>query len=393
MPEQVIINIEKFVNESEEFYSVSLTNKLKLITLLIDLWNFIYLKHEDKSFGLNVTDPVYYYVNIPTSELIKFKIKIDHNVRTYKNLIDYLIKCNTIQKCDKYSTGGRYTEGNKSFTKSYRPNPELCFSKLSTIKVDIDILTGTYDSKRALLMKNKKYKKLIRDMFAVRLDLESLFNYLDSLLGKPYTKRHNKPLTPRMCLNYKIRALKINLGLHFFKESSTGRLYTSIANLPSIMIPYMTLYGKPVKELDAANSQPLLLSGLLNNSKFKKDCEEDKFYSTCAEELGMTRMEFKLYSYKKIFFNEKAISPKLVEKLERVYPGIGAEINKIKSESKLWELLQGLESKIWINTSLKFIFPVLTRHDSVLVWENNIEEVRNELLKEYKKYNLNPTLK
>src|SRR5690606_32544737 len=138
------------------------------------------------------------------------------------------------------------------------------------------------------------YRKLIDDLYLVNIDLEKLYWHLDQTIGMPYSNKTDAVLTPAKAYSLKIQALKINLGIHFFSVSSTGRIYSSIANLPTVMLPFLELHNEKVVEIDAVNSQPLLLAGMINHPQFKADVEAGLFYEKMAESMDISRQEFKM---------------------------------------------------------------------------------------------------
>jgi hypothetical protein len=166
-----------------------------------------------------------------------------------------------------------------------------------------------------------------------------------------------------------------------------------MANLPSIMIPFISLNNQSVVEIDAANSQPLLLANLVNNPKYQTDCENGLFYEVMGNSMGISRDEFKEKSYKWIFFNDNQIGKVWKDRLEAVYPGLTKQINQIKSEKPLWFELQSLEADIWIKIAQKQLNPVITRHDSLIVESKHATRISKEIEKEYKRRGMKVKLK
>ena len=392
LPSEVITKVESYI--SENYPTVTTKSRIKLFKTLLDLWFYIYTRHNTITTAENFkrdTGVLKYWCNISSDKLKSFRIKIDKFLLIHSALLEILEKAQVIEINSSYSTNNTV---NKSFTKAYRPHHKLCYDKTTFVDIKLDSFMKDFKTKSQLIRNNKNYKRLINSIYETHINLDEFFKELDLLLGKSYNlKKPEQILTPQISYKYKIIAIKVNLGAHFFSISSEGRAYTSIANLPSIMIPFLTLKGKKVQELDAANSQPLLLSSIVNCSSYKKDVEDGVFYERMAEELGMTRQEFKIMSYKKIFFNNEQITKPLIISLDKIYPGLATQINNIKKETPLWAILQNLESEIWINVANNCLYPVLTRHDSVLVWSENINNIKELLIQEYTKRNLKVTLK
>lgn len=392
LPVTVIQSIENHI--SNRYPSIKATHKTKLFTILSELWVFIKDKHLGSTLKLESSEQRIKesgkshlnWVNINTSELIQFNTSINKIRFTYSKLLDILLDLNLIERNDTYNVG--------NFSKSYRPASDINYSTIRNIEINLSKVFKNVKSKSDLIKENShQYLKLIEDLYLTKIDLTRFYSDIDQMIGMPYSKKTTAVLTPAKIYSLKLQALKINLGLHFFSVSSTGRVYSSIANLPTIMISYLTLNNESVTEIDATNSQPLLLSSLVNHSKFTRDVESGVFYETMAESMGITRHEFKMKSYRWIFFNDNQIGSVWTKRLDKVYPGLANQINEIKKTDKLWFLLQKAEADIWIKIALKQPDPVLTRHDSILITDNEIESIKKQLKTEYKKRGMKVTLK
>ena len=400
IPVQVIEHIQDYVKNI--YPTITPKNSIKLIDRLIQLWINILIAQSAKRFSLNGeskdTFLNNFYVNISRTTFKKFRITCDERVFTYSELLQILSELRLIDINDKYSES--------RFSKSYRINPELDFSSTQKIQIDFRKIVRLFTSLKDLIEANPSNIKHIKDLYLTKIDLEGYFNSVDSKVGQVYkfSKGKGVVLTPKVAYGLKIRGLKINLGIHSFSESSTGRHYTSIANLPSLALPFLTLNGNRVKEIDAANCQPLLLNAIIDNPKFKADCEDGSFYDKMALNMGMSRNEFKLISFAKVFFNNSLIKGKLAKCLEAVYPLLVDQINEFKFQSRsaaeqageertLWFKLQSLEASIFISASKLENTPVLTRHDSILVSDLAFNRTTNRLTQKFLDLNLKVTLK
>jgi hypothetical protein len=402
IPVIVIQNITNFLDDN--YPSIPLKHKTKLLNTLTQLWLRIYISHEstkstlEESFCNEHLNNI--YTHIHSNKLIPFSFRLSQtSLLNYNELLSILEACGTININNKYSV-------NKKFTKSYRPHTEINYSITQNIEICISKLTKNAKNKEELITKNPEYSKLINDLYLVKVNLVPFFETMEALLGKPYkiVKGTELILSPSVLYQYKIKAIKINLGIHFFSVASTGRIYSSLSNLPKSTLPFITLAGRKTIEIDAVNSQPLLLSSLITNIQFKNDCETGIFYNKMAQHLGITRDEFKIQSYATIFFNNKKISGKIAEQLESIYPGIVTEINQFKTTSKkaasklnqselLWYKLQSSEAQIWIKTAKQPLTPIITRHDSIICWENEATSLLKTLKSEYKKIGITATFK
>jgi len=400
IPTLVIQNITNYI--SVNYPTLSENNKTKLFSRVCELWFTIYTEHQheiqkkSKDFHNSHIDNI--YVDIPKTRLAKFQIKIAGTNIQYPTILGILKSTNLIHINDAYSTN--------RFSKSYRPNPEIKYDLIQNIELDLQKFTKNFKTREQLLEENPTYTKLISDLYLIKVDLSQFFKTLESLIGLPYKTEKGQEiiLTPQHAYSLKIRAIKTNLGIHFFSVASTGRLYTSLSNLPKLTLKHITLNNKPTVEIDAANCQPLLLASLINHPQFTQDCEAGIFYNKMANHLGITREEFKIQSYAQIFFNNKKITKTMATQLDSVYPGLSTLINQYKCKSKkeaqtkhkselLWHQLQSLESQIFIGTALSQLAPVITRHDSIICNQEVEEEIRNTLIKKFSKIGIKVTLK
>jgi hypothetical protein len=108
-----------------------------------------------------------------------------------------------------------------------------------------------------------------------------------------------------------------------------------------------------------------------------------------ASELNMDRNEFKVLSYKYIFFGSNELkSGKIYDCMEKLYKGIMVEINNIKREGCLAKKLQKIESDIFVKSIGKIKMHKCLRHDEVIVMENNKELMVKCLRREFNLFNI-----
>jgi len=373
-----------------EYPELDEKSRTKLLSRLVELWWLIkdaHIKELSKISDYETSNLEYRYTNISSRTLSKFEIQINKKIKV-NTLLLMLEQARVIDINNIYSVG--------NFTKSYRPTPELDYLHTFNIPIDFSKIIDSYSSEEQLIAKNDpKYTKLIKDLYKTRIDLTSFFLVMDSITNTIYKKVKGveKIMTPDLAYDYKMRAIKINLGLHFFSVSSTGRCYTSIANLPTITLKYLTVDGRNMIDIDLNNSQPLNLSVLIDNPQYKKDCESGVFYDKVAAHLNITRDEFKLKSYETIFFNKDKVTGLTADNLEVVYPGIVRQINALKDKEELWFLLQKMEADLWISTALEISNTILTRHDSVMIFPEDLQSFKDSITAKYKKLGASITLK
>jgi len=391
-PVTVISQVQNYITST--YPTLTTKQKNNLYSALLELWFFIKIKHtsdvallESSNEGLRDSGTAHHnFTNIHRTKLNSFQIRIGKTVLTPKQLIDILSDLKLIEVNSIYGVG--------KFSKSYRPHVSLAYETIQNVELSLKNIFKNAKSQKDLHAANPHtYRKLIDDMYLVSVDLENLYWHLDQSIGTAYSKNTDAVLTPVKAYAIKIRALKINLGIHFFSVSSTGRVYSSISNMPTIMLPFLKLNGGPIGEIDAVNSQPLLLSNLIDHPQFKADVEAGIFYDKMAESMGITRQEFKKKSYRWIFFNDDKIGSIWANRLNAVYPGLAGMINEVKRKQPLWEALQAAEAAIWIKIAQKQLFPICTRHDSIIVAPEHLESVKRDLVKEYRKAGMRVNLK
>ena len=384
VPHEVIIKIENYINST--YPTLTSKQATKLFSMIAELWFFIKTEHvhdlvrlESQEQALKDHPKLHYnFTNIHVQRFFPFKINIRGKLLKYTKLVDILVQLDLVEVNPKYKV--------KGFTKSYRPHVDIQYNDTQNVDICAKRLLKNYKSKNDLFKDNPfSYRKMINDMYNTKIDLEALWTHLDSSIGQTYSKNTDAVLTYAKAYAMKIQSLKVNMGLHFFTVSDTGRVYNSISNLPTIMLPYVQLNGKAIVELDAANSQPLLLSAIISHEDFKKDVESGIFYDRMAESMAITRSEFKKKAFRWIFFNDEPIGQVWKERLDGVYPGLTDQINEVKKTESLWKVLQTAEADIWITLALKQLFPICTRHDSYLVNEEHVDDIRKQLISLYKK--------
>lgn len=407
LPTQVIESVNNQIQK--DYPTITEKQRLKLFTVACEMWWIITDRHQsiiEKNQNQYGDASVYnLHINFHRNELYKFQIRIDKRVLKYNQILDLLVQSNVLEINHIYSSG--------RFTKSYRPHVDLCYNRAQLVELDLKWINQFFWSKQQLIDANPEYSKLIQDMYLTKVDLESYFDYLDEMKGQLYktkqvtitnnnkTFKTNKLMDvyfdDRTIYRLKQKATKINLGSHFFKVADTGRIYSSLANLPKTAVKFLTLNGDPVIERDATNCQPLLLSSIINHDQYKEDCQSGVFYQKGAAVTEKSRDQFKVWSYANIFFNDKKVTSKVAQQLDSIYPGISNQINVYKEtelrEDQLWFRLQSLEAAIFVAVAKQLPFPVITRHDSLLIhpkWKNQVDEL---LKNEFKRLGLKVKLK
>ena len=370
-PIPIPLQVLNLVQDHVQSLAYEAHDSARLKGRLLELWFTIYTEHQatqrslESDFYSSAISNV--YANIHRDKLAPFCIRIGGRQLQYAELLRHLQEAGTIDINGSYSV-------DKAFTKSYRPALGITYDRITTIDLHIDRFVRFLQrrvSAESYIAEHPNLKKHIEALYATTVDLEQAFHLI-----------HRADLGAAVSYALQTRAIKVALGIHFFTESSTCRLYTSIAGFPKLLLPALRLHGEPLVEIDARNCQPLLLAGLITNEGYQQDVESGWFYDHMASHMGLTRDEFKRLSFEKIFFNNAKITGKLALALETVYPGLPAQINALKCTGPaqareweaageewrfLWHKLQSFEADIFVTTAEEWDGPCLSRHDSLLV--------------------------
>lgn len=361
----------------------------RLFKVLLELWVFIYdqQKRDDKCLNLN------YFTQIYKGDLDRFSIKIKNKKIGYKALLSALYSVGLIDINDKYSTG--------SFSKSYRVIIDFIGDHYEEVDLDFEKIFTNYKSKKYWLSKYPEYKNQINNAYKLKVNIKQYHRWLIDNNGNPLKptmkngRFHYRNINPERTLEYILESIKINMGILWFKISNEGRFYNSTTNLSYTALPFCTLDRRKIYEIDIVNCQPLLLSKILSNQQYRKDVEEGIFYEKVADKLGKTRNQFKILSYRFIFFNNKKLNSGIIYNvLEELYPGLITELNKLRDEMNISCEMQRIESSIMVDKIGKVKnITCLLRHDAVFVVEEDIELVKTLMISEFKNLGINIKIK
>lgn len=375
---------------SIKFHSISIPDKVRLLKVLVELWLFIYEKQKQDDDSKNLK----FFTQIMGQEINgKFYIKINKKKIGYKLLLEVLEHSKTIKINSNYLVG--------KYSYSYKILTEFIGTDYEEIDLDFNKIYSNFKDKEYWLDNNIKHHHQIKNCYLLKIDITKYLQWMKSNVGiklKPIFENgvlKERILTEERIFDYLQTALKINLGNLWFKVSEQGRFYNSTTNLSYTALPFSKLNNREIFELDIPNCQPTLLATLINNQQYKKDCEEAIFYDRMADLLGKERNEFKLLSYKYIFFtNNQLNSGDIYDKLEELYPGLIKEVNQLRDEINIAHEMQKIESKIMVDTigSIDSLTSLL-RHDAIYVCQEDYEMVKELMISEFKKLGLNIKIK
>lgn len=384
---ELLTKITNIVNLS--FPEFNEKDKLRLTSNLIAIWYQIYEAQQNDEEALTLN----YYTNIYSTDFKKYEIIISRNRLTYAKQIELLKIHGVVIINDKYEP--------KKFSKSYRVDTSFMTNSYTSVLVNFKKLYKDQIIKEEWIKKFPNHRSQIEQVYLTKIDLPRYVEWIEKNIGISLPKKTTKEgktkhrtLTVEVSLRYINDALKINQGVIWFAiPDNTGRFYTSLTSLTNTAKPFFRLKGRPVVEIDINNCQPLLLSTIVDHPKYKRDCENGVFYDKLAKELNMERKDVKVPAFKYIFFNDKELkSGMLYESMEKIYPGLISQINNIKTNSKLAIQLQKIEADIFVNHLALIGMDNILRHDSIFVYEENVEDMKRVIKTAFWKIGLNVEL-
>lgn len=333
-----------------------------------------------------------------------------------------------ILECDNH-----YIPGEKS--KGYRFTEEYRFQKVKEIQIkDIELIRRIemFRKEQELRITETHHKYLFNCLNKISFDIEEARNFINSNISDE--DRYN---------SYMMSADMIESRSYFFVvDEVAGRVHNNITNLSRDLRQFLSYKGQQLVEIDIANSQPFFLNLLVQEyyKIYKQPCISEMyslvggniyipyvsknldigygdydvqlylgltssgtFYEYLMEELDITeeRSAFKVRFYSKIFFGRESyfyISEE-ERQFQRLFPTISRIVSYYKREDyrNLARLLQKAEADIMINSVVPRLQELgiflLTIHDSVLTTIDNASTVKEIILDEFKKKNLQPTIK
>lgn len=387
IPTRLQEEISLIIDSDIRFISITQKQRINLNKILISIWYFIYnTQRNDESI-----DNLNGFTNIHYNSLEKFNIKIGNIRLKCNNLLD-LLNNKVIDINNKYSQG--------RFSYGYRIKTNFINDKYTEIELDFEKIFVNIKNKSYWLEKYPDFKKQINDTYEIKIELSDYINWLNNNIGielKPIIKNgipEKRFLTKETIYDYINDALKVNYSNLWFKVSNEGRFYNTTTNLSYTSLPFIKLKRRYLKEIDVINCQPLLLCKLISNRLYKKDVEDGVFYEKMSSELDISRNEFKVLSYKYIFFSKKPLkSGKIYNALEKLYPGFIYEMNELRSKIEVSKEMQKIESDIFVNKIGRLDFKMMLRHDAVFVYEEDYDIVKNYVIQEFKNIGLNAKIK
>lgn len=270
------------------------------------------------------------------------------------------------------------------------------------------------------------YKELEKTFLKIQLDVEGAQQRLKQAIEKEEKlswtrsgkKVYQKVMNDKLSSYYQMFIDRFNDDKFFHVDFKTGRIYSTLTNLPKILRPYLRIDGKSFIELDISNSQPLVLCLLYRNwceskgIQIPKDgieyqilCQTGQFYynfKNYVKENNVPVFEtFKIDVFTRIFFNKEYGSLTSYQKLfKKRFPSVFECILDIKKShyKEVAIKLQKHEADIIINKiSNRLIKEGITTfytiHDCIAITSNHQDEALEIMHEEFNKEGIEPSIK
>lgn len=391
----------------EKLNNVDFKDKEKLFVICDMIFRSSIFKKCDKTYNNDYVDiPSYYFRDIITE---------------YKKPVDFLIE-NKIIECDGFYS----KEAGKSL--GYRFN-EKYISLLTEVLISkITIKKKIINNKNKRNNLVKKSLSTYKDFYLKKFDIdynkalsylnnwyeESMFILNDNNDNNKYKKTEfikecTKVINKYNSIFISISAIKDG-DLFFKKNKTNGRIDTNLTSLKSEYKQFIKSDDE-LYSIDIINSQPFILSLLLDKVKNKEEVQKYKdwtsngnFYENFGKSVytrtgkEITRKEIKKLMFC-IFYSKNASYCKQKEIFKSIFPSIYDFIKdkKKKQHNRFAIELQKAESEICIDIICKELddknISYYTIHDSFIVKKSDIYETKKTIFDNFKlKYNNIPSL-
>ncbi len=192
-----------------------------------------------------------------------------------------------------------------------------------------------------------------------------------------------------------------NSSFSIKRNTTNNRLDTNLTNMASVLVDEICRQNK-LGQIDLSNSQFTLLTNELNKDLdtsdfklFKELTSSGNLYAYIANELGIKdNKNGKVLMFEIMFSNHRSNSV-YKKKIKALFPSVVGWIDQYKKEhgdEKFSVMLQSKESQLFIDRIYKRIKKVkllcFSKHDSMIVRIENIEQVKLIMQDEFAKDNL-----
>ena len=325
----------------------------------------------------------------------------------YRDYLQDLMEMKVIE------TDNRYIQKEKS--KAYRLTENYRSRKTKQIIIEDKKIISNYWNYKAELKKNiseSHYKYLYECLEQIEIDYET---------AKTVLNQTDCDFEQYSSWNCSIDMI-YSKDWFFVVDKTAGRVHNNVTNLSKNFRPFLIFNNQKLVEIDVKNAQPLLFNLLINryllrytdysgnilpyvpqdsDIRFYRELTENgKFYEYIMKLLGVKeeRGLFKVRFFSKVFYSKECENEER-SRFKVAFPEVSEIISYYKkvNHKDLAIELQKIEAEIMIHSVVKRLMDkkifVLTIHDSILTTQDNVELVKQVMMNEFKKYNLQPTLK
>ncbi len=295
------------------------------------------------------------------------------------------------------------------YSKGYRLNPEFMFGKFRIRIIGDPLLNKKINAHRERLrnqvLRRPGYEAVYRSVEALEIDHRRARRLVLKQF-KAKVLRDTRRYTSRMV---SIDSIALN-NLFYAIDPKTGRFYHSYACLAKELRPMVRLEGRPLREVDITNSQPLLLHLMLKDRGMVHPTEAERmeklvlgglFYEEFNTE-GADRDVFKKEFFRDVLFGKGMYSNATTDLFTRKFPSYAAAIRKLKQgdHTRVAIAMQTMEAQIIFAAVERFIrrfgrhAPIITIHDSLSTIPDYSEAAMEVLYEEFEeRFGVRPHLK
>ena len=333
----------------------------------------------------------YYFKKENTFNLSSLILKEKYGYQ-YNYYVGYLLEKNIIELKKKHIKGKN--------SRIYKLNESIINDEVKRFKNYDKVLLKKYNKVRSHLINSNSdlinsdiKKKLVEDLFSVKIDCVKSLSFLDSLIQKRDIYQKNK---------YSVES--INCKHIFYHFDNFGRFHTNFTILKSFIRKNCLLIDdESTFEIDIENSQPLFLTKVLEKNLEFLDIQEyllyktltytGKFYQYLQEKLNITNRKIIKNLIYRVFFG-KNFPNNFDKQFSIIFPTIYNFIKKYKKDNGDYRLLsyelQKLESNFLFNIVIKKIWSqnseikIITCHDSLICRHSDkmvVEKIFKESLR------------
>jgi hypothetical protein len=188
------------------------------------------------------------------------------------------------------------------------------------------------------------------------------------------------------------------------RNRTNQRLDHNLTSFPSILLKIIMKENNLV-EIDAVNSQFTILANKMrykevSGTGFIEHALDGKLYDRIKKGLNLeSRQDAKMLAFKIIFGSHKTNS-KEKDKLKTIYPEFIDYVNNQKElhgSKKFSVKLQTIESRLYVDQfllrNLEMGYPLITKHDSIICYPEDLVEIGTVVLEVMKRLNFQCVLK